>query len=65
VPYAGAAPYAGPAPYGGTPYYPPDVAPYSAEEELTGLKDQARYFEGALEEIKKRMGDLESGSEKE
>jgi hypothetical protein len=34
----------------------------TAEQELQGLKQQAEYFQGALEEIKKRIGQLEAGS---
>ena len=34
------------------------------EQELDMLKGQAEYFEGALEEIKKRIKDLETKAEK-
>lgn len=60
----GVAPYAGVPAYGDVPYAP--YAPsYSAEEELAGLKDQVKYFESALGDVKKRIEDLESGSEGE
>ncbi len=45
------------------PFYPGSVAPTVApEQELAGLKQQAEYFEGALEEIKKRIEQLEAES---
>ena len=55
-PYGAAPPHAGPyeAPYG------PAV---TKEQELDALKGQAEYFEDALEGIKKRIQDLESGTE--
>ena len=56
--YGGAAPYGGVAPYGG----PSGSAP-TKEQELDVLKGQAEYFEGALDEIKKRITDLEAKSE--
>ena len=50
-----------------TPYapYPTPAAPtMTAEQELTGLKQQAEYFEDALGEIKKRIEQLEVKSKK-
>jgi hypothetical protein len=41
------------------------ASPRSSEEELAQLKDQARYFEGALEQIKRHIEDLESKPEEE
>jgi len=51
--------------WGGADYpyapYPAPVAPTVApEQELAGLKQQAEYFQDALDEIKKRMEELES-----
>jgi uncharacterized protein DUF5320 len=46
--------------YGGVPFAP-TVAP---QQELDGLKGQAEYFEDALDEIKKRITELEAKSEK-
>jgi hypothetical protein len=59
-----------PGPWGGAPYYPPyppypqEYAPpyppqYSEEEELNILKDQAQYFQDQLENIQKRIEELE------
>jgi len=48
--------------WGGYPPY--GVAP-TAEQELDVLKGQAEYFGGALEDIKKRIGELEAGKEAE
>ena len=45
--------------WGGYPPYGP--AP-NAEQELDVLKGQAEYFGGALEDIKKRIGELEAGT---
>ena len=43
------------------PPYPGPVAPtMTPKQELEGLKRQAEYFEGALEEIKKRIDQLEA-----
>jgi len=42
--------------YGGAPSAPI----MTAEQELTGLKQQADYFQDALDEIKKRIEELES-----
>jgi hypothetical protein len=47
------------APYGS---YAPAYAP---EDEATTLKDQAKYFEEALEDIKKRLEEIESSAERE
>jgi hypothetical protein len=61
----------GPPPWG-TPYgpyapgYVPAYAPsYGPEDEVTALKDQAKYFEEALQEVKKRIEEIESSAEKE
>jgi len=35
------------------------------EEEACALKEQAEYFQSALEEINKRIGELETGSAEE
>ena len=43
---------------------PHAMAP-TAEQELDVLKGQAEYFSGALEDIKKRMGELETGKKTE
>ena len=53
------APY-GAAPYG--PWYAPGMRP---EQEAHTLKEQAEYFQGALEEINKRISELEAGSAEE
>lgn len=53
-------------PAGGWPGYPygsyaAPVAPtQTAEQELAGLKEQAEYFQNALDEIKEHMNELES-----
>ena len=44
-----------PQPYGTQPYTP-QMTP---EQEVDYLKDQAQYFQDALEDIKKRMSELE------
>ena len=54
------------APYGA---YPPDAAsaytpPMPPESELEALKAQADYFSSALEEIRKRMDELQAEAEK-
>ncbi|MFB0525483.1 MAG: DUF5320 domain-containing protein [Phycisphaerae bacterium] len=42
------------------PFYPGPVAPTATpEQELAGLKEQAQYFQNALDEICKRMEQLE------
>ena len=48
--------------WGGYPPYGP--AP-TAEQELDVLKGQAEHFTGALEEIKKRIEELEAGKKAE
>jgi hypothetical protein len=55
------------APYGPyAPAYVPAYAPsYGPEDEVTALKDQAKYFEEALQEVKKRIDEIESSAEKE
>jgi hypothetical protein len=47
---------AGPYAYGGAPFAPT----ITVEQELAGLKQQADYFQDALDEIKKRIEELES-----
>jgi hypothetical protein len=48
------------------PAYSPAYAPsYGREDEVTALKDQAKYFEEALQGIKKRIEEIESSAEKE
>jgi hypothetical protein len=42
--------------YSGAPFAPA----ITAEQELEGLKQQAEYFQDTLDEIKKRMEELES-----
>jgi hypothetical protein len=56
------APAYGDVPYG-TPYGAPYAPTYSSEQELTALKDDAKYFEDALTEIRKRMEELETSAE--
>jgi hypothetical protein len=55
------------APYGSyAPAYGPAYAPsYDPEDDVTALKDQAKYFEEALQEIKKRIEEIESSAEKD
>jgi len=48
-------------PYWGTPYAPA----YGPQEEGAALKDQARYFEEALQGIKKRIEEIESSAKKD
>ena len=48
-------------PYGGVAPYTPTV---TKEQELSALKEQADYFENTLDEIKKRVEELEAESEK-
>lgn len=52
----GGVPYA--APYGTQPYMP-QATP---EQELNYLKSQAEYFQGALEDIKRRIDELEGNN---
>ncbi len=48
------------------PAYAPAYAPsYGPEDERTALKDQAKYFEEALQDIKKRIEEIESSAEKD
>ena len=48
------------------PAYSPAYAPsYGPEDERTALKDQAKYFEEALQDIKKRIEEIESSAEKD
>ncbi|MBT3297002.1 MAG: DUF5320 domain-containing protein [Verrucomicrobia bacterium] len=54
VPYGAVPPYA--APYG--------VAP-TAEQEVEALREQSEVLAGTLEDIKKRIGDLEAGTQAE
>ncbi len=44
-------------PFGGYGAYPPPPPP---EEELEMLKDQAEYLEQVLEDVRKRIGELEA-----
>jgi hypothetical protein len=45
--------------------YPNPVAPtVTAQQELDALKQQAEYFQDTLDEIKKRIGELEAESKK-
>jgi hypothetical protein len=52
------------APYAGYNYAVPPVAPYASaptrEQEIDALQGQAKYFEDALADIKKRLKDLKS-----
>jgi hypothetical protein len=63
---AGWAPAGGPAAYGAYPPYA--AAPYApavpANVELDALKSQAEYLRGTLEEIQKRMAELEAEAAK-
>jgi hypothetical protein len=43
-----------------TPYFTAGAPQVTAQQELDGLKQQAEYFQDALDEIKKRMEELES-----
>ena len=51
----------------GAPYaaVPPYAAAPTSEQELDALKGQAEYFGGALEDIKKRIGELEASKKAE
>jgi len=53
---------AGIPPWGG---YPPYGAEPTGEQEVEALKGQAEYFRGVLEDIKKRIEELEAGKEAE
>jgi len=63
----GRGPYPSGAPYGPyAPAYVPAYAPsYGPEDEMTALKDQARYFEEALQDVKKRIEEIESSAKKD
>jgi len=52
------------APYGSyAPAYGPAYAPsYRPEDEAAALKDQASYFEEALQDIKRRLKEVESSA---
>jgi len=54
-------------PYGSDPstYGLPYAPSYGSEDEVTALKNQARYFEEALQETKKRIEEMESSAEKD
>jgi hypothetical protein len=39
---------------------PTYATPPSREQELEALKSQAEYFEGALGDLRKRIGDIEA-----
>ena len=43
-----------------TPYPAPVAPTVTAEQELTGLKQQAEYFQNTLDEIRKRIEQLEA-----
>jgi predicted nucleic acid-binding Zn-ribbon protein len=45
------------------PYAGTIAPPVTSEQEAEILKGQVKYFENALEEIKKRIADLESKQE--
>jgi hypothetical protein len=45
-------------------YAAPPAATFTAEQELEGLKQQAEYFQNALEEINKRIDQLAAESKK-
>ena len=47
--------------YGDAPYH----SPLSREQEMSALKAQAEHFEGTLDEIRKRIGELEATQQKE
>lgn len=51
-----AAPYAG---YG-VPYVPPYGPAPTRQQEMEALQSQAKYLEGVLEEIKKRIAEIEA-----
>ncbi len=47
-------------------FYPGPVAPTVApEQELAGLREQAQYFQNALDEISKRIEELEKAKQEE
>ena len=45
--------------YGGGPYGAPSAPPISKEQELNMLKDQAEYLKSSLNELDKRIEELE------
>ncbi len=48
------------------PFYPGTAAPtVTAEQELAGLKEQAQYFKNALDDINKRIEELETAKQEE
>jgi hypothetical protein len=47
-------------PYGGVPFGAPPMPTVTREQEVEVLKGQADYFANALEDIKKRIEELES-----
>jgi len=56
--------YGWPAWGGNAPAYPGPLAPtMTAGQEVSGLKQQAEYFQNALDEINKRIGQLEAKSQ--
>ena len=57
-------PAGGAAMYPYTPYPAPFAPAQTAEQELADLKQQAEYFQDALDEIQKRMEQLEAESKK-
>ncbi|MGD2094331.1 MAG: DUF5320 domain-containing protein [Phycisphaerales bacterium] len=46
------------------PYATPPAVTFTAEQELEGLRQQAEYFQNALEEINKRIDQLAAESKK-
>lgn len=48
-----------------SPYGAPFASGPTQEQELDSLKDQAEYFESALDGIRKRIEELEAGSKQE
>jgi hypothetical protein len=48
------------------PFNPgPGAATITAEQELAGLKEQAQYFQNALDDISKRIEELETAKQQE
>jgi hypothetical protein len=54
----------GAAGYPDAPYPAPLAPTMTAEQELAGLKQQAEYFQSALDEISKRIEELEKAEQK-
>jgi peptidoglycan hydrolase CwlO-like protein len=49
---------------GYTPSFPAAVGPLmTKEQELEALKNQAKYFEQALDDLQKRISEIESSAE--